>query len=192
MTDMRAHVSLFAAAAALLLAGDALAAPPWVERSLTLPSGNWAFDVGGGLGHVPDTTAFGVNLEAAVGITEHVELGVRTGLRPADEPGRAIEPDLYGRLFDRQYFDGGDSPVANPEIRVRWAFLSGSVAEIGLEGRFIAPIGFELKNSTWAIACASTPACGCPSSSIRSTPPSASACRSTCGSRSPASCGSAP
>ncbi len=143
---MRAHVSLLACAAALLFAGNALAAPPWVERSLTLPSGNWAFDVGGGLGHVPDQTAFGVNLEAAVGITEHVELGVRTGMRPADEPGRAIEPDLYGRLFDRQYFDGGDSPVANPEIRVRWAFLSGSVAEIGLEGRFIAP----LENGTYA------------------------------------------
>jgi len=107
-----------------LVAAEARAAPPWVERRETLPGGNWAFDVGLGLGHVPDRTAAGVNMEMAVGLTEHVELGVRTGLR----------------LFDRQYFDGGASPVANPELRVRWGFLSGGVAEVGLEGRFIAPI----------------------------------------------------
>jgi hypothetical protein len=123
-----------------LVASEARAAPPWVERRETLPGGNWAFDVGLGLGHVPDRTAAGVNMEMAVGLTEHVELGVRTGLRLADDQSRGIEPDNYGRLFDRQYFDGGASPVANPELRVRWGFLSGSVAEIGLEGRFIAPI----------------------------------------------------
>ncbi len=139
-------VATMLASALVCFTADTLAAPPWVDRSLTLPSADWAFDLGGGIAHVPDTTSFGVNLEMGVGITEHVELGVRTGLRAADEPGRAIQPDDYGRLFDRQYFDGGDSAVANPEVRVRWGFLHGSVAEMGLEGRFIAP----LENGTYA------------------------------------------
>src|SRR5580700_10023158 len=143
---MRLHKPLIGIACALalqLLARASQAAPPWVDRPLTLPSGDWAFDFGLGVGHVPapvDDTAAGVNAEMAVGLTSRVELGLRTGLRFGDDADRAIEPDNYGRLFDRQYFDGGNAPIANPEVRVRWAFPSGSVGEMGLEGRFIAPL----------------------------------------------------
>jgi hypothetical protein len=128
------------ASALTLLASDALAAPPWVERYDTLLGGWWAFDFGLGIGHVPgpDRTAAGVNMEMAVGLTDRVELGVRGGLRMTDD--RYIEPDNYGRLFDRQYFDGGGGVLANPEVRVRGALVRGDVVELALEGRFIVPV----------------------------------------------------
>jgi hypothetical protein len=130
------------AVALATVAGRAEAAPPWVERHLTMPSGTWAFDLGLGVGHVGgprDNTAVGMNLEMAVAI-DRVELGVRTGLRPGDEPVRGIEADSYGRLFDRQYFDGGANVLANPEFRVRVAILRGPVADLAVEGRVIIPI----------------------------------------------------
>lgn len=135
-------VAVCAASALALVASDALAAPPWVDRRDTLLGGEWAFDMGLGIGHVPepDRASAGINLEMAVGLTERVELGVRTGLRFGDEGDRSIEPDNYGRLFDRQYFDGGASTLANPEFRVRGALLRGDVAELALEGRFIVPV----------------------------------------------------
>lgn len=123
-----------------LFASDALAAPPWVDRRDTLYAGWWAFDFGLGIGHAPgpDRAAAGINMEMAVGLTDRVELGVRTGLRMTDN--RDVEPDNYGRLFDRQYFDGGASVLANPEVRVRGAVVRGDVAELALEGRFIVPV----------------------------------------------------
>jgi len=134
----------FAAAAALAVAAiapAAQAAPPWVERHLTMPSGTWAFDLGAGIGHVPYDSAFGVNLEGAVAVVDRVELGVRTGLRTGDAGERfGIQPDSYGRLFDRQYFDGGASVLANPELRVRVAILRGPVADLAIEGRVVIPL----------------------------------------------------
>jgi hypothetical protein len=129
---------------------DAQAAPPWVDRRMTPPAGQWNFDLGVGVDHTPDnngTISSGMNLEMGVGLTDRVELGVRTGIRFGDgDDVSGIKPDRYGRLFDRQYFDGGGGVVANPELLVRWAFVSGSVGEVGLEGRFIAP----LENGTYA------------------------------------------
>lgn len=127
-------------AASILVPSTGHAAPPWVDRRLTPLSGQWLFDFGLGLGHVPYDTGGGMNLELGVGLTDRVELGVRTGVRFGDDAERGIEADRYGRLFDRQYFDGGGAVMANPELRVRWAFLEGSVGEMGLEGRFVAPL----------------------------------------------------
>ena len=77
----------------------------------------------------------GINLEMAVGLTDRVELGVRTGLRFGDGPDRALEPDNYGRLFDRQYFDGGNDVRRQPgAARALAPSLRGPVAELGLEG----------------------------------------------------------
>ena len=141
-----AAASLATVAVLAVLPRDASAAPPWVDRSMTPAQGQWNFDLGLGIGHVsfppanePDFGA-GVNLEMAVGLTDRVELGIRTGLRFGDDFTRGIEGDNYGRLFDRQYFDGGNGVLANPEVRVRWAFLRGQVVEMGLEGRVIIPI----------------------------------------------------
>jgi hypothetical protein len=130
------------ALAAFFRAPVADAAPPWVDRHLTLPPGDWAFNFGIGIGHVPaprDDTAVGFNLEMAVAI-DRVELGVRTGLRAGDEAERSIAPDGYGRLFDRQYFDGGTGVAADPEVRVRVAILRGPVADLAVEGRVIVPV----------------------------------------------------
>jgi hypothetical protein len=150
MIDLRERppalpVLLACSAALALMARDAHAAPPWVDRHLTLPGGNWAFDFGLGVAHespglVPDVTGVGINAEMAVGLTSRVELGVRSGLRLGDGRERATEPDLYGRLFDRQYFDGDGEVVANPEVRVRGALVRESVFELALEGRLIVPV----------------------------------------------------
>jgi hypothetical protein len=125
--------------AAVAVTGAAYGAPPWVDRDVTLPAGDWAFDFGLGIGHVPDEVAAGVNTEGAVGITSHLELGLRTGLRPGYPPDRDVRADQYGRLFDRQTFATGADPLANPEVRVRGALVRGGVAEVALEGRVVLP-----------------------------------------------------
>jgi hypothetical protein len=149
-----ACVALGATVALLGIALDARAAPPWVDRPLTLPAGDFAFDFGLGLSHVPvgpppglppdapgldGSTSAGVNAEMAVGLTSRIELGVRTGIRFDDEFHRSTNADAYGRLFDRETFDEGANTVANPEIRIRGAIVRGPIAEVGLEGRVVLP-----------------------------------------------------
>jgi hypothetical protein len=140
----RAGLGLLVVACLAGFAGEARAAPPWVERHLTLPGGDWAFDVGLGIAHVSprprDITGVGINLEMAVGLVDRLELGVRTGLRLGDDASRGVEADRYGRLFDRQYFDGADGVLANPEVRVRGALVRDEVFELALEGRIIVPV----------------------------------------------------
>ena len=139
------------------------AAGPWVDRSITLPRHDWAFDFGLGIGHfdAPDPpTGVGLNLEGAVGVTRRLEIGLRTGFRFGDD-GRATKADEYGRLFDRQTFGTNHGNVANPEFRIRGAVVQGEVVELGLEGRatlpfednsrfgmqFGLPLAFHLGNS---------------------------------------------
>jgi hypothetical protein len=135
---------LVAAAATLAVAlvpQSVSAAPPWVDRHLTMPGGDWAFDFGLGIAHVPaPDSAVGINLEMAVAPADIVELGVRTGLRFGDQFERDMAPDQYGRLFDRQYFNGGGDVLANPEFRVRVAPLRGPVVDLAIEGRIIIPL----------------------------------------------------
>jgi len=143
MRARRTLLGLAAATAVALATPRAMAAPPWVDRHLTLPAGTWAFDMGLGIAHIPgppDTAGAGINLEAAVGLTDRIELGVRTGLRFGDAGDRAVEPDNYGRLFDREYVAGRDDVLANPELRVRGALLRGPVVDLALEGRLFVPI----------------------------------------------------
>ena len=146
--------------ATVVASARASAAAPWVDRPLTLPRLVFAGDVGLGVAHrdVGDAlvciggspcvfgrgagrngiTGIGANLEAAVGITDSVEIGLRTGVRfgtdgelvPADAFGRTLWTETYGTNADR---------VANPELRLRWAIHAGRVAEIGLDGRVYLP-----------------------------------------------------
>jgi hypothetical protein len=126
-------------------AGDAEAAPRWVDRSITLPRLVFAGDVGLGVGHENDPrpnvdiTGAGMNLEAALGITDSVELGLRTGLRFGND-GKFVGADAYGRTFFTDTFGTGFDTVANPEFHVRWAAYSGRVVEVGLDGRVYTPI----------------------------------------------------
>lgn len=125
----------------------AWAAAPWVDRHLTLPRHDWAFDFGLGVGHtVDDRTQVGVNYEMAVGITSRVELGVRSGVRFGDGNDRAANADDYGRLFDRQTLPlqaAGAEPLANPEVLVRGALVRERVVELALEGRVVLPFANE-------------------------------------------------
>jgi|HubBroStandDraft_1064217.scaffolds.fasta_scaffold243884_1 hypothetical protein len=147
---MRASLSLLALSTLALLAAyasDAGAAPPWVERTLTLPGGDWAFDVGLGVAHIPPPppgspvheVTGGVNMEVAVGVTDRVELGLRSALRFGEAPDRGVEADRYGRLFDRQTFDTGAGVIANPEFRVTGTIVRESIVELALEGRVVLP-----------------------------------------------------
>ncbi len=144
--------SLAACLATSALTRDAAAAPPWVERHLTMPAGDVAFDLGGGIvtpppgprlpvgtPPAPAEVPVGANLELGIGLTSRIELGVRTGLRFGDPLARGAEPDAYGRLFDLQTFDGGAAAVANPEVRLRGALVRGEVGEVALEGRAVVP-----------------------------------------------------
>ncbi|MDP9036124.1 MAG: hypothetical protein M3O50_15085 [Myxococcota bacterium] len=121
---------------------EATAAPPWVDRHLTLSAGVWAFDFGLGAGHVggdANVSAAGANAELVVGLTSRLELGVRTGARFGGPAERAVRSDQYGRLYDRQTFGTGSEIFANPEVRVRGALVRGEVVELALEGRLVAP-----------------------------------------------------
>jgi hypothetical protein len=104
----------------------------------------FAGDVGVGIGHVgytnaPDVNGAGMNLEAALGVTERLELGLRTGIRFGNE-GRATGADAYGRTLWTETYGVGNDNVANPELRLRWVAYSGSVAEVGLDFRTYLPV----------------------------------------------------
>jgi hypothetical protein len=116
----------------------AAAAAPWVDRPLTLPRHDWAFDVGLGVAHTPETLSPGFNAELAVGLSSRLQLGVRMGIRVSDE-ARETTADAYGRMFDTETYGTGNSVLANPEVSLRGALVSGDVIEVGLEGRVELP-----------------------------------------------------
>jgi hypothetical protein len=119
------------------------AAPRYVDRSLTLPRLVFQGDAGLGLAHLvlgrDDFTGAGVNLEGALGITDSVELGLRTGVRFGNE-ARVLGADAFGRTLFTETYGVATDPVANPEFRVRWAAYSGRVAEVGLDARVYLPV----------------------------------------------------
>jgi hypothetical protein len=136
-----------AAAAVFLLsawASVARADAPWVYRSIVLPRGVVAVDLGLGLGHAPEDpngslTGYGLNLALSAGVTHELEIGVRTGFR-LDDAGQATQADFYGRPFDTETFGTNNDTVANPEVHLRWAVARGEAAELGLELRAYLPI----------------------------------------------------
>jgi hypothetical protein len=139
---LRARVAGAAGIASLLTASLASAEPPWVDRHITLPEHDWAFDFGLGIAHdydrPHDITGPGLNIEGAVSPVDRLEIGLRTGIRIGDD-GRATRADQYGRLFDRQTFDTGTDIAANPEFRIRGALVRTRVVELALEGRASLP-----------------------------------------------------
>jgi hypothetical protein len=137
----RLATAALALAAVCAASAPARAAGPYVERGITLPGRDWAFDFGMGVGRLggPDVTAPGINAEMAVSPVDRLELGLRTGIRLGDDAKR-VQPDYYGRLFDRQTFDAGGDVFANPEFRVRGALVRAEVVELALEGRIVLPI----------------------------------------------------
>lgn len=135
-------------AAALVAAGSLVprssdAAERWVDRPMTLHRLVFAGDAGLGIGHYsgpgPDATGPGLNLEGALGVTERLELGLRTGLRMGRD-AKAVQADNYGRTLWTETYGTGHDTFANPELRVRWVAYSGSIAEVGLDGRVYMPV----------------------------------------------------
>jgi len=139
----RTIASLAVVAAVSLVPEAASAAPPWVDRTITLPRLVFAGNVGLGFGvaHTPPRDFFGpgLNLEGAIGVTDRIELGLRTGIRLTDD-ARATGADAYGRTFFHETYGTNADSVANPEFHIRWAAYSGNVVEVGLDGRAYLPI----------------------------------------------------
>src|SRR5688572_32811083 len=82
-------------------AHDADAAPRYVDRAITLPRLVFAGDAGIGIAHRRffDATGVGFNLEGAIGVTDSVELGLRTGIRVGSFQQRLVGADSYGRTL---------------------------------------------------------------------------------------------
>ncbi len=140
---LRMGIVVGAVIAASTAASTADAAEPWVDRPITLPKLVFAGDVGIGLGHIhagnQDFFGPGLNLEGAIGITDRVELGLRTGLRLNDD-AKITGADYYGRTFFLDTWGVNADSVANPEFHVRWAAYQGRVVELALDGRVYLPI----------------------------------------------------
>jgi hypothetical protein len=141
-----AAAGVFLALATVSTPSDA--AESWVDRPMTLHQLVFAGDVGLGVGHERfargpfgdlTTTGLGMNAEVALGVTERLELGLRTGFRFGND-GRAVRADEYGRTLWTETWGTNNSTVANPEFRIRWVAYSGSVAEVGLDGRVFMPV----------------------------------------------------
>jgi hypothetical protein len=139
MTSSRAALKIGVFSFLLLLAPRAPAAAPWVDRAITLPAHDWAFNFGLGVGHVPNAgLAPGFNIEGAASIAHGVDIGLRTGLR-FGEIARGARADVYGRPFDTETYGTGSDVVANPEFYIRARLIESQVVELGIEGRAYAP-----------------------------------------------------
>jgi phosphatidylglycerol:prolipoprotein diacylglycerol transferase len=138
-----AAVAVFAVSLGVLGESPCEAAEPFIDRPMTQHDHVFAGDVGLGLGHLDNGrngfTSAGLNLEGAFGVTESVELGLRTGLRFGDTDNRGVQADRYGRTLWTETYGTGRDVFANPEFRVRWVFYTGSIAEVGLDGRLYIP-----------------------------------------------------
>jgi hypothetical protein len=146
MASVRAAFQFGVVSLFLTMATEARAAAPWVDRAITLPGRAWAFNLGLGLAHVPQSSlAPGFNIEGAVSIAHGVEIGLRTGLRPGNS-ARAAQADIYGRPFDTRTYGTGVDTVANPEFYIRARLIESQVVELGVEARAYAPfsVGFGI------------------------------------------------
>jgi hypothetical protein len=146
-------LAVTSAALAALAAQPRPQAASFVERPLVLPRSQWALDTGLGIGHLDlpapagDITGLGLNLELRGGVSDAVQLGVRTGFRLGDD-GRATEADRFGRTFETETYGTGADTVANPEVSLRLAVVRTDAVALGLEGRLYVPIADGSKIGT--------------------------------------------
>jgi len=120
-------------------------AESWTGRRLVLPNGATSLDVGLGLAFPSDRRGddrplgSGFNLEVAHGLANDLELGIRFGFRFNDF-GRAFQADHGARLFDNETYEDASTTLADPELRLRWGLVHGSVLELAFEGRAVLPL----------------------------------------------------
>jgi hypothetical protein len=139
MSSSRLAVPVGVVSLLLFCASEARAEAPWVDRAITLPGRAWAFNLGMGVGHVPNAgLAPALNLEGGVSVAHGVEIGLRTGLR-FNDLAREADADAYGRPFDTVTYGQGSDMVANPEFYIRARLVESQVVELGIEGRAYAP-----------------------------------------------------
>jgi hypothetical protein len=130
---------------ALLIGFASAARADFVDRPLVLPRAQWALDLGLGIGHLnrnpplTDITGLGFNLELRGGISDSLEIGLRTGIRIGND-GKFTFADSFGRTFNTETYDPGLDTVANPEVTLKFALARGDVAAVALEGGVYIPI----------------------------------------------------
>jgi hypothetical protein len=152
-------------ASSLFVAHSASATPRWIDRLLTLPgpvAGTLSLD--GAFAHAdepcipgPGTCGYngvGSSIEGTLGLASRVDIGLRVGLRGFVDNGNVNEgyvanADSYARMFDQLGFYGygaqgaiyGDSPITNPELKVRVRILHlKRIFELGVEVRHNLPV----------------------------------------------------
>lgn len=134
----------FAAVASFALFAGPAQAQSWTARRLVLPRGGTSLDLGFALDVLPRGDAphrpigTGLNLEVAHGIANDLELGLRFGFR-FDHEGRWAKTDHRARLYDNETYEDAGTVLADPELRLRWGLVRGSVLELGFEGRVVFP-----------------------------------------------------
>ncbi|MEI7892079.1 MAG: hypothetical protein WCI05_03255 [Myxococcales bacterium] len=142
--------SVFLATGALVgtVTASAFAVEPWVDRPLTLQGLTFRGEAGLGLAQAPSLTGMkggvGAQLDAALGVTNGLELGVRTGYRfsdPAIWSGAAFGAgaDANGRLYETETFGQGGDNWTNPELRITSSFLATRIVSVGLQARYVFP-----------------------------------------------------
>jgi hypothetical protein len=119
-------------------------AQAWVSRPITIPSRTAALDVGFAVARWREggrvRNGPGMNLELAFGLSSTVELGLRTGFRFTDVAERA-RADEFARIFDTQtYGSPGTSPIANPEVKLRFALVRTPVLQLAFDTRIYLPL----------------------------------------------------
>lgn len=135
-----------------LLARPSFADQAWIARPLTLPTMAMSTDAAIGIGQVTliDPTPLydtplgtrmagtGLNLDAALGLPFQLEVGLNLGIR-FGASGALTTANAYGRLFDplSLHVDSGEQSFANPELRIREAFVDSALVAVGFELRFL-------------------------------------------------------
>jgi hypothetical protein len=147
--------ALFPLALTATLAAVVVALPPraalahsWVFRPITLPRGTAALDIGFAIGRSGDPdhrTGPGMSFEIAYGLSSDLELGLRAGGR-FGTGGKITRADEYARIFETETYsaisDGGftGDGFVNPEIRMRWALVRGTLVQLAFDARFFLPV----------------------------------------------------
>lgn len=125
---------------------SAARAEAWVARPITIPGRTAALDLGFAVARWRDSPGGeirngpGMNLEVAFGLSSTFELGLRTGFRFNGVAERA-RADEHARIFETEsYGSPGTAPIANPELKLRFALVRTPVLQLAFDGRIYLPL----------------------------------------------------
>jgi hypothetical protein len=106
----------------------------------------FAYSSLGGVGFVRTNGGLGLSFDLSAGLGKHLQLDFGTGLRFST----LLAADRYGRVFRDDVFQTGNRFVANPWVKLRYAFLDEATQPfgVGVEALLQAPIA---EASAWSV-----------------------------------------